>query len=190
MTMKVDDVQYALTNLKDESVSMAEKLECLDIIRDNIDDIDAANSFVKTGGITTILEYIRLPNCDLRPQSIYIVAEMAQNNEFCQNYFVNEKIIPVLIPTMNDADEELARGSIYAISSLIQNFPTGLKEFLQSNGIQTLLSCLSSSHVTVYIKSAFLIASLSSNDTSFRGKNFNVIQKQHIYVIIYLYRSY
>ncbi|XP_034481428.1 hsp70-binding protein 1 [Drosophila innubila] len=175
MTMKVDDVQYALANLKNESVSTAEKLECLDIIRDNIDDIDAANSFVKTGGITTLLEYIRKPNSDLRPQSIYIVAEMSQNNEFCQNYFVNEKIIPVLTSTMNDADEDLARGSIYAISSLIQNFPAGLKEFLRTKGTQTLLSCLSSTHVTVYIKSAFLIASLSSNDSSFR----DLINKQN-----------
>ncbi|KAL7732109.1 hypothetical protein ACLKA6_010240 [Drosophila palustris] len=175
MTMKVDEVQYAMANLKNESVSIAEKLECLDIIRDNIDDIDAANSFVKTGGITTLLEYIRSPNRDLRPQSIYIVAEMAQNNEFCQNYFVNEKIIPVLTSTMNDADEDLARGSIYAISSLVQNCPLGLKEFLGTKGTQTLLSCLSSPHSTVYIKAAFLIASLTSSDGSCR----DLINKQN-----------
>lgn len=175
MTMKADDVQYALANLKNESVSTAEKLECLDIIRDNIDDIDAANSFVKVGGISTLLEYIRLPNRDLRPQSIYIVAEMAQNNEFCQNYFLSEKIIPVLTSTMNDADEDLARGSIYAISSLIQNFPAGLKEFLQSKGTQTLLACLNSTHTSVYIKAAFLIATLSSNDNLIR----DLVNKQN-----------
>jgi len=173
--MKADDVQYALANLKNESVSTAEKLECLDIIRDNIDDIDAANSFVKVGGIATLLEYIRLPNRDLRPQSIYIVAEMAQNNEFCQNYFLSEKIIPVITSTMNDADEDLARGSIYAISSIIQNFPAGLKAFLQTKGIQTLLACLNSTHTSVYIKAAFLIASLSSNDSSFRGTPCNKV---------------
>ncbi|KAH8307350.1 hypothetical protein KR044_010451, partial [Drosophila immigrans] len=175
MSMTVDDVQYALANLKNDSISTAEKLECLDIIRDNIDDIDAANSFVKVGGITTLLTYIRTPNRDLRPQSIYIVAEMAQNNEFCQNYFLNEKLIPLLTSTMNDSDEDLARGSIYAVSSLVQNFPAGLKEFLRTNGVQKLLSCLGSNHSTVYIKAAYLIATLSSNENSFR----DLVNKQN-----------
>ncbi|XP_062132015.1 hsp70-binding protein 1 [Drosophila sulfurigaster albostrigata] len=175
MSMTVDEVQYALAKLNNDSISTAEKLECLDIIRDNIDDIDAANSFVKVGGITTLLAYIRTPNRDLRPQSIYIVAEMAQNNEFCQNYFLNEKLIPVLTSTMNDTDEDLAKGSIYAVSSLVQNFPAGLKEFLRTNGVKQILACLSSNHSPVYIKAAFLIATLSSNDNSFR----DLVNKQN-----------
>ncbi|KAH8406342.1 hypothetical protein KR215_011460, partial [Drosophila sulfurigaster] len=174
-SMSIDVDEYALANLNNDSISTGEKLVCLKIIRDDIRDFDTANSFVKLGYITTLLSYIRTPNRDLRPLSIYIVAELAQNNEFCQNYFLNEKLIPVLTSTMNDTDEDLAKGSIYAVSSLVQNFPAGLKEFLRANGVKQILSCLSSNHSSVYIKAAFLIATLSSNDNSFR----DLVNKQN-----------
>lgn len=166
----VDDITYALSRLRMESTSVEEKLACLDLIRNNIDEIDIANSFVKTGGISDLLEYIRKPNHELRSPSIYIVAEMAQNNVFCQKYFLTEKMIPLITSTMNDPDEDLARGSIYAISSLIQNFLPALMEFVRIKGLIMLLSCLSSSHGSVYIKAAYLIGSLSSNNKSIKGK--------------------
>ncbi|KAH8405412.1 hypothetical protein KR222_011470, partial [Zaprionus bogoriensis] len=169
-TMNDDDISFALAKLKIESTSVAEKLECLSLIQNSIYDIDMANSFVKTGGIAEVLQYIRDPDVDLRPQSIHIVAEMAQNNIFCQNYFLNEKLIAVIASTMNDSDEDLARGSIYAISSLVQNFSPGLVEFLRINGLNTLLSCLSSTHASVYIKAAYLIGSLSSSDKSIKDR--------------------
>lgn len=172
MNNDVDDITYALSRLRMESTSVEEKLACLELIRNNIDEIDIANSLVKTGGIADLLEYIRKPNHELRPQSIYIVAEMAQNNVFCQNYFLTEKIIPLITSTMNDSNEDLARGSIYAISSLVQNFLPGLQEFLRINGLTTLLSCLDSKHGSVYIKAAYLIGSLSSNNKSIKGKLF------------------
>lgn len=168
--MTGDDFETALLILRTDSTTIEQKIDSLDLIRDKIDDIDLANSFVKIGGAAELLRYIRTRDNNLRPQSIYIVAEMAQNNEFCQNYFYNEHIIPVLTSTMNDADEDVARGSIFAISSLIQNFPPGLKEFLSTKGIQTLVSCLNSTHKSVYIKAAFLIGSLASRENSIRGK--------------------
>lgn len=170
MNNDVDDITYALARLRMESTNVEEKLACLELIRNNIDEIDIANSFVKTGGITELLEYIRKPIHALRPQSIYIVAEMAQNNVFCQNYFLTEKMIPIITSTMNDSNEDLARGSIYAISSLVQNFLPALQEFLRINGLNTLLSCLNSNHGSVYIKAAYLIGSLSSNNKSVKGK--------------------
>ncbi|EDW70493.2 uncharacterized protein [Drosophila virilis] len=178
--MTGDDFEAALLILKSHSTSLDQKLDSLDLIRDKIDDIDLANSFVKTGGIIILLQYIKSPDYNLRPQSIYIVAEMAQNNEFCQNYFYNERIIPVLTSTMNDADEHVARGSIFAISSLIQNFPPGLNEYLRINGVQQLVSCLKSTHKSVYIKAAFLIGSLSSRESSVR----DLINKQNAAAIL------
>lgn len=188
MNNDVDDITYALSRLRMESTSVDEKLACLELIRNNIDEIDIANSLVKTGGITELLEYIRKPNHELRPQSIYIVAEMAQNNVFCQNYFLTEKMIPIITSTMNDTNEELARGSIYAISSLVQNFLPGLQEFLRINGLTTLLSCLGSKHGSVYIKAAYLIGSLSSNNKSIKGK-FLLIRNQFFILCFLLSRS-
>ncbi|TDG50295.1 hypothetical protein AWZ03_003200 [Drosophila navojoa] len=166
--MTGDDLEAALLILRTESTTLEQKIDSLDLIRDKISDIDMANSFVKIGGAALLLQYIRTPDNTFRQQSIYIVAEMAQNNEFCQNYFYKEQIIPVLTTTMNDADEDVAKGSIYAVSSLIQNYPPGLKEFLGTKGIQTLVACLKSDHKSVYIKAAFLIGSLASRENSIR----------------------
>ncbi|EDV97388.1 GH16834, partial [Drosophila grimshawi] len=161
-------LQDALLILKSESTNIQQKLDSLNVIRDKIDDIDHANSLVKVGGISIILQLIKIPDYNLRPNAICIVAEMSQNNEFCQKYFYNEHLIPVLTSTMNDGDDFLGRSSIFAVSSLIQNFSPGLNEFLRINGIRSLVSCLNSKHDSVYIRAAFLIASLASNISAVR----------------------
>ncbi|XP_068148831.1 uncharacterized protein [Drosophila tropicalis] len=169
------DLKTALVILDSNSTDLAEKIESLEIIRDQIDDIDLANSFVKLGGTNTLLRFIKESDSKLKILAIYIVAEMAQNNPFCQDTFLKENYLPHLVAYMKNADNNIAKSSIYAVSSLIRNFNPGLNQFIRINGINTLLSCLRSTQNDVYIKAAFLIGSLSSAEKSIR----EVFVKQH-----------
>ncbi|KAH8257041.1 hypothetical protein KR038_001760, partial [Drosophila bunnanda] len=161
-------LKAALVILNSDEATADDKLESLDVIRSHIDDIDNANSLVKLGGTTTLLRYVKDSESEIRVSALNTVAEMAQNNTFCQNALITEKFLPALTKNLNEANEDIVRSSIYAISSLIRNFPPGYKEFKHINGIKALVPCLKSPNSNVYIKAAFLIASLSSRDKDVR----------------------
>ncbi|KAH8239241.1 hypothetical protein KR032_002279, partial [Drosophila birchii] len=162
-------LKAALVILNSDEASADDKLESLEVIRSHIDDIDNANSLVKLGGTTTLLRYVKDSEKELRVAALNTVAEMAQNNTFCQNAFITEKFLPALTKNLGEANEDIVRSSIYAISSLIRNFQPGYEEFKHIKGIKSLIPCLKSSNSNIYIKAAFLIASLSSRDKKVRN---------------------
>lgn len=162
-------LKAALVILNSDEATADDKLESLDVIRSHIDDIDNANSLVKLGGTSTLLRYIKDSENEIRVSALNTVAEMAQNNIFCQDALINEKFLPVLTKNLSEANEDIVRSSIYAISSLIRNFQPGYNEFKRIKGIKALVPCLKSANSNVYIKAAFLIASLSSRDKAVRG---------------------
>ncbi|XP_022227696.2 hsp70 nucleotide exchange factor fes1 [Drosophila obscura] len=163
-----NDFKTALEILDSLETSIEEKEESLNHLRSHIDDIDLANSLAKMGGTKTLIRYITVPEKELQALSINIVAEMAQNNIFCQDIFTKEKFLPALARNLSEANENIVRCSIYAISSIIRSFQPGMNEFKRINGVKALLPCLKSSNSDVYIKAAFLIASLCSLDKSLR----------------------
>lgn len=166
------ELKAALIVLEDGESSLDEKKDSFEVIRSHIDDLDNANSLVKLGGNKAILRCIKdEADSDLRISAIETVAEMSQNNIFCQNAFINDKFLPELVKNLSNNNENIVRSSVYAISSLIRNFEPGYKEFKRVKGIKALVPCLKSSNTNLYIKAAFLIASLTSRDKSVRGTN-------------------
>ncbi|KAH8296834.1 hypothetical protein KR054_011818, partial [Drosophila jambulina] len=160
-TDAVAAMKAALVILNSKEATAEDKLESLDVIRSHIDDIDNANSLVKLGGAVTLLRYIKDSENEIRVSALNTVAEMAQNNTFCQNALIIEKFLPALTKNLSEANEDIVRSSIYAISSILRNYRPGYEEFKSINGIKALVPCLKSSNSNVYIKAAFLIASLS-----------------------------
>jgi len=171
--MTVDAVavmKEALFILDSPQASTDDQIESLDVIRSHIDDIDNAISLVKLGGTATLLRYITTGvDNEIRSAALNTVAEVAQNNVFCQNALVNDKFLPVLLNNLSDTDQNIVRCSLYAISTLIRNFEPGYLEFKRIQGISALITCLKIANVNVYVKAAFLIASLSSIDQSVKG---------------------
>ncbi|XP_016980457.2 hsp70 nucleotide exchange factor FES1 [Drosophila rhopaloa] len=161
-------LKAALVILNSDEASTEDQIESLEAIRTYIDDIDNAISLVKLGGTATLLRYIKDSDSEVRISALNTVAEVAQNNIFCQNALINDKFLPVLTKNLSNANQDIVRSSIYAISSLIRNFQPGYNEFKRIKGIRALIPCLKSTNSNVYIKTAFLIASLTSGDKSVR----------------------
>ncbi|CAD6996945.1 unnamed protein product [Ceratitis capitata] len=147
--------------MKEESNSeVADKVAALNIVRESVDDIDFANSFVKAGGSVYLIHSLSHSDSEIKCLAAYVIAEMSQNNPFCQQYFVDAKTMPKLIKFLNEP-QEIAKSGLHAISSLLQNFEPGQKEFLDANGIDMLLACLNTNNSRMTIRVCFLIAKLA-----------------------------
>nr|XP_036231723.1 uncharacterized protein LOC106623288 isoform X2 [Bactrocera oleae] len=165
-TMTTDvmkEFQMAIFILENQESTVADKVKALHIIRESIDDIDFANSFVNAGGSVYLVQNLNHIDCEIRILTAYIIAEMSQNNPVCQKHFVDAKTIPALIRYLNQSNE-VANSSLHAISSLLQNFEPGIVEFLNVDGIQILLSCLDVSNAKMFERVCFLIGKLAERE--------------------------
>ena len=82
----------SISILESEDASTERKLIALDTIREQVDNIDFANSFVKVGGTTILLNILQSGEPELKVCAMYIIAEMCQNNPFCQQHFVDVQV--------------------------------------------------------------------------------------------------
>ncbi|EDW94333.1 hsp70 nucleotide exchange factor fes1 [Drosophila yakuba] len=161
-------LKAALVILNSEEASTDDQIESLDVIRSHIDDIDNAITLVKLGGTATLLRYITHSDNEVRESALNTVAEVSQNNVFCQNALISDQFLPALAKNLSHSNPSTVRCSLYALSSLIRNFQPGYEEFKRINGIRSLIPCLKSTNLNVYVKTAFLIASLTSIEKSVR----------------------
>ncbi|XP_067612688.1 uncharacterized protein [Eurosta solidaginis] len=159
----ITEFEKAISVLEDPTSEVTAKVNALNIIRENIDDIDFANSFIKAGGSVYLIEILSDSDCELKCLAAYIVAEMSQNNPFCQKYFVDSKTIPKLVNFLHE-QEDVACSGLHAISSLLQNFEPGVVEFLNVNGIRGLLTCLcTNTNSRLFVRACFLMGKLAEN---------------------------
>ncbi|KAI8115981.1 Hsp70-binding protein 1 [Lucilia cuprina] len=154
--------------LQYELSTAEEKCNALDLLSDYIDNIDFANSFAKTEGADILIKCVKDNNSLVRSSALKIIAEMSQNNTFCQQYFIKFDIIKLLIEYLNTDDLEVVLSSIYALSALIRNYEPGLMEFKINDGLTRLIKCLSTECSRVFVKACFLITSLSSENSSIK----------------------
>ncbi|KAL9906491.1 hsp70-binding protein 1 isoform 1-T1 [Glossina fuscipes fuscipes] len=162
MTIDVmEELSQAISVLEDNSTSNAQKSNALNLIRDHIDNIDFANSFVKLGGTNILIECLKSHDENVRIAAINIVAEMSQNNAFCQKHFLEHNILKLLITYLND-NEDLVSSSLYAISALVRGFEPGAAELIAIGGLELVVNCLNTSFTRAFIKACFLISTLST----------------------------
>lgn len=163
MTVDVmDELAKAIQILEDPATSDDDKVDALDVVRDYIDNMDFANSFVKLGGTDILIKCIKSDVVALRTNAIKVLAEMSQNNVYCQQHFVENNIVELLISYLQDKDQEVVASSLYALSSLMQNYEPATLEFSKHGGIVGVQNCLSSLNSRVFVKSCFLISSISA----------------------------
>ncbi|XP_037927694.1 hsp70 nucleotide exchange factor fes1 [Teleopsis dalmanni] len=164
-----DELKNSVKVLSEPSANNSEKLDALAFIRDNADNIDFANAFAKTGGTKVLIECIEAEDTEISSNAIYIVGEMAQNNPFCQQHFIDARVVPLLTSQL-DREEVVTCAALYALSAICRSYKPGCMEFIKNNGVEVLLISLRSPNSKIFIKSAFLISVLSSEYPNFRDQ--------------------
>lgn len=162
-SMSVDVVEQ-LTNaikiLNSDSADLEDKEEVLDNLEDWIGNIDMAINFHKIGGFTSLRSCLSCPHPSLRSGACHLMGEISQNNPYCQDKFVSEGFLEVLLRQVEEDEEEHCQvKALYALSCIGRDHPTSLQRISQLDGWSVLLRVIQRDSVKLRTKACFLIRS-------------------------------
>lgn len=168
----IDELQKAVhtlsnvSNLRIED-DVTEYENALETIVDLVDRIDVANDVYKIGGFSVFKPCLNSSHSSIRWRMADIIAELAQNNPFCQEKLLEIKVFPMLLHMIDKDSSEQARiKALYAVSCIVRGHPASLKYMAENDGYSVLLRAMQSSVEKLQIKSAFLLASLCNREDS------------------------
>ncbi|KYM96307.1 PREDICTED: hsp70-binding protein 1 [Cyphomyrmex costatus] len=139
----------------------------LERMTDFVDNIDIANDFYKIGGFSIFQPCLNSSHSNIRWRTADIIAELAQNNPFCQNKLLETGVFPVLLSMIDTDPSEQARiKALYAVSCIVRGYPASLQYMDMNDGYSVLLRAMQSPVEKLQIKSAFLLSSLCSRNNS------------------------
>ncbi|XP_015586417.1 hsp70-binding protein 1 isoform X2 [Cephus cinctus] len=139
----------------------------LERIADFVDNIDIANDFYKIGGFSIFGPCLNSPHSNIRWRTADIIAELTQNNPFCQEKVLEIGAMPILLNMVDSDPSEQARiKALYAVSCLVRENPISLRHMDVNDGYSVLLRAIQSPVEKLQIKSAFLLSSLCNKDNS------------------------
>ncbi|XP_012252016.2 hsp70-binding protein 1-like isoform X1 [Athalia rosae] len=139
--------------------------KALEVIANYVDNMDTANDFYKIGGFTIFGPCLNSTHSSLRWRAADIIAELTQNNPYCQEKILEAGLMPILLNMVDtDPSEQTRIKALYAVSCLVREYPISLRHLDVNDGYSVLLRAMQSPVEKLQIKSAFLLSSLCSKD--------------------------
>ena len=95
----------------------AECEAALERISDFADSTDVANDFYKIGGFSIFGSCLNSPHSGIRWRVADLIAELSQNNPFCQEKILEAGYMPILLNMVDtDSCEQARVKALYAVS--------------------------------------------------------------------------
>jgi len=164
-TMAVDFIEQLGNGIKvlnSDTADLDEKEEVLDKLEDWLGNIDMAVNFHKIGGYSCLRNCLSCPHPSLRSGASHLIAEISQNNPYCQEKFVFEGFLDLLVEQLDqDSDEHCQVKALYAISCISRDEPVALAKFGQLGGWSVLVKAVQRDNPKLRIKGCFMISSAS-----------------------------
>lgn len=169
MTVNViEQLENASKILTDNGSGEDEQIEAIEIILDYVDNIDTANDFCKIGGLSIVLLCIERSKYEsVRAKSAALIAELAQNNVFCQKQLLEMNALSILIGLLSNAGTSI--NGIRAISCVVRNYEPCAAAFIDIGGLECILGCLQSNQEKLLTQSLFLMCTLCTEYPGVRG---------------------
>lgn len=169
--MSVDVVQQLTNGIKvllDSGNELEDKEETLDRLEDWLGNIDMAINFHKIGGFPALWQCLTSEHPTLRSGSAHLVAEISQNNPYCQDKFLADGFLGVLTSQLDkDSDETCRVKALYAISCMCREYPPAVAAFAALDGWSVLLRAIQTTHVPrLRTKACFFLSHVVLNDPS------------------------
>lgn len=143
----------------------SEEETALERIADFVDNIDTANDFYKIGGFSIFGPCLNSSHSSIRWRTADVIAELAQNNPFCQERCLEAGLFPILLNMIDtDPTDAVRIKALYAVSCIVREHPISLKYMDINDGYSVLLRAMQSSVKKLQIKSAFLLSSLCNKE--------------------------
>lgn len=154
-----------------ENEDATEYTTALNTISDFVCDIDTANDFHKIGGFVILQPCLKCKSGKIRAQACNLLAELSQNNPYCQRVLLENGFMPILIDIVqNDSDVAVVIKALYAISCNIRQNRVGCAQFIQYKGVQVFLEALKRNDEKCTVKICFLLNSLCSSQEDFKNR--------------------
>lgn len=175
----VEELQKAVQVLASDTATEDEQLEALETIMEYVIDIDTAIDFCKIGGLTNLLPCLNSPYSKVRATSASLIAELAQNNPYCQKALLDADVLPKLIALLNES--ETATNGIHAISCLVRSYEPTLAAFIDVGGLECIIGCLQQiDQQKLIIRALFLLNSLCADFPDVREEFIKLKVVEHI----------
>jgi len=164
-SMTVDFIEQLGNGIKilnSNTADLEEKEEVLDSLEDWLGNIDMANNFHKIGGYSCLRSCLLCPHPSLRSGASHLIAEISQNNPYCQEKFVSEGFLDLLVTQLDqDTDEHCQVKALYAISCIARDEPLALSKFGQLDGWSVIVKAVQRDSAKLRTKGCFMISSAS-----------------------------
>lgn len=166
----VRELEAGLQLLSNPVATEEEQNSAIEHILDYADNIDNANDFCKIGGMPVILSRLD-PNQtydSVKSNSASLIAELAQNNPFCQSKLLELDALNLLLPLLSN--DTVCVNALRAISSLSRNFEPTTTLLIEMGGLECLVGCLQSNNDRLKIQTSFLLRALCLENPELAGK--------------------
>ncbi|XP_004928978.1 hsp70-binding protein 1 [Bombyx mori] len=133
-----------------------------DNVLEYIDDIDTANDFYKMGGFAMFPICYGSENEKVRALASTVLAELCQNNPFCQEKFLEYGLLNVLLTLVQSEQGEALVKCLYALSCGCREYSPACRSLVSRGGCGALGAALAQDEPSARTKAAFLIRYLAS----------------------------
>jgi hsp70-interacting protein len=149
----------------------SEYLTALETISEYVCDIDTANDYHKIGGFAIIPPCLKCKSPKIRAEGCNLLAELCQNNAYCQRVVLENGLIPILIDVIeHDQEVPVIVKALYAVSCIVRQSTSGCAQLIQYKGVQTFLEALKKNEEKINIKISFLLRALCVSQPDFKSR--------------------
>ncbi|XP_053617267.1 hsp70-binding protein 1 [Plodia interpunctella] len=128
-----------------------------------IDDMDIANDFYKMGGFAIFPICYSSENEEVRSRASGVLAELCQNNPYCQSRALECGLLNVLLHLVQSEKGPALAKCLYAISCSCREFEPACRELISQDGCGALCPLLTAADTAARTKAAFFIRYLCHN---------------------------
>ncbi|KAK3095048.1 hypothetical protein FSP39_009660 [Pinctada imbricata] len=127
--------------LSNKDIDSSERATVLEDLEYYLHQIDNAVLFCDMGGMPLILQTLNSSEASVRSMSAFVLGSALQSNPKVQINAIEAGVVQHLIRVLStDANGDVRKKALYAISSLIRHFPYAQKKFLEFGGFSALKS--------------------------------------------------
>ena len=132
----------------------------MDKLEDWLGNIDMANNFHKIGGYSCLRKCLSSPSPAVRAGASHLIAEISQNNPYCQEAFISEGFLELLLQQLDsDSDDQCQVKALYAMSCVTRDSAVSLARLTALGGWSVVLRAVQRDNVKLVTKGCYLLSS-------------------------------
>eukprot|EP00045_Choanoeca_perplexa_P004833 m.40937 g.40937 ORF g.40937 m.40937 type:complete len:333 (-) comp12791_c0_seq1:24-1022(-) len=164
-------VKTAIQLLTEPEAPLQARLDAMDDIAEQCEDLNVAQDFVTIGGLPVITTNLLSTTPEVKWRAADIVAILTENHPKCQEQSHANNIMSLVVPLLKHDNDKVRLKAIRAISSMTRGSQDLQDDFLQhEDAIPSLVACVHPDHVRVSVKAIVMCTHLLRMDPALGDK--------------------